>query len=461
MVALGVFLACGAALWLGQDEPVAFALLTLAVVTAAVSPAGAFLATCAAIPLVFKPVMIGDWEFSLLELGIVTSAVGLALHVGGRLLSRSDAVDIRRLLTPLPTTLFVAALVGVGLLSLSAVGDSHRFDGSFRFFRWTVVEPVMLFAIARFVRQQRGEAILGLALVVPAIVVSLHAISQAVAGDGGFAVDSTFRSVGPYLHPNNLALYLERPLLVVLALVIGGSASGRRWAIPMTLVLFLGVAVTLSRGAVLGLGCGLLVMLVVMHVRRAGLLALGAVFVFAGAISLISVERLVGASSSGIIAGRLPIWSAALKMIRDFPFRGIGLDQFLFMHGTRYMSPEEWSERYVSHPHNAVLDVWLSFGVLGLVLLAAGIAGLLLRARTIRDGGTMGNTWQIGAIAALAGGLAHGLVDNVYFLPDLAAMTLILVVAAERGTDPRHGPAGEDAAMSEWTAPVILDRGAR
>ena len=62
---------------------------------------------------------------------------------------------------------------------------------------------------------------------------------------------------------------------------------------------------------------------------------------------------------------RIDLWKAGAAMIRDFPVSGIGLDQFLYWHPVRYIVPENWSERYVSHPHNIVLDFWLSLGVLG------------------------------------------------------------------------------------------------
>ena len=59
-------------------------------------------------------------------------------------------------------------------------------------------------------------------------------------------------------------------------------------------------------------------------------------------------------------------------MLRDFPSRGIGLDQFLWLNRSRYIDPHIWNERYTSHPHNLLLDSWLSLGLPGLALLAVG-----------------------------------------------------------------------------------------
>lgn len=458
ILALGLYIVGGFALWRGQGEAVALLIILVAVVGAAISPAGAYMATCAAIPLVFQPVTIGTRQFSLLELAIVSGSVGLALRLGVGSLKRRQSAEIRRLFTPLPTTLLAAALIGLGLLSLAAVENSYNLDQSLRVLRWTVLEPACVLLIARYVREHRGETILAVALLIPAVVVSLHAVWQTVVGDGGFAVDSTFRAVGPYLHPNNLALYLERPLLLLLALVIAGSTRDRRWAVPVAAILLVGIAATLSRGALLGLGVGFLATLVMLRVRRAGTLTLVAGILAIAGFSLISIERLVGATSSGIVSGRLPLWEAALAMVRDHPFRGIGLDQFLLMHRTRYISPEHWSERYVSHPHNALLDAWLSLGILGAVLLAIAIAALMMHGLAMRRGDARGNLWQVGAIAALAGGLAHGLVDNVYFLPDLAVLTWVLVAVAESRHTDEQFPLGDRADGEVRMTPAGLEK---
>jgi hypothetical protein len=37
------------------------------------------------------------------------------------------------------------------------------------------------------------------------------------------------------------------------------------------------------------------------------------------------------------------------------------------------------------------------------------------------------HSWQLGAIACLGAGLGHGLVDNGYFLADLAALTWLSI----------------------------------
>ena len=52
-------------------------------------------------------------------------------------------------------------------------------------------------------------------------------------------------------------------------------------------------------------------------------------------------------------------------MIRDHPWTGVGLDQFLGQYSRRYVRIEGWPEHYTSHPHDIVLDFWLSLGIPG------------------------------------------------------------------------------------------------
>jgi O-antigen ligase len=130
-------------------------------------------------------------------------------------------------------------------------------------------------------------------------------------------------------------------------------------------------------------------------------------------------------------------------MLRDFPITGIGLDQFLWLNQSRYIDPRIWSERYASHPHNLMLDSWLSLGILGLALLGLFIglgAWIVFRSHT---GRAHLSPWQLGAIGCLAAGLGHGLVDNGYFLADLSAMTW-LAIALVVGSI-KESPSPDDA----------------
>jgi O-antigen ligase len=114
-------------------------------------------------------------------------------------------------------------------------------------------------------------------------------------------------------------------------------------------------------------------------------------------------------------------------MLLDNPVSGVGLDGFLYEYWRRYVEPSGWPERYTSHPHNIILDVWLRLGILGLVAFAALAAAFAVTLRAERRPRPDAASLMAAASAALVAGLVHGLVDNGYFLPDVAAMTWFLI----------------------------------
>ena len=186
-------------------------------------------------------------------------------------------------------------------------------------------------------------------------------------------------------------------------------------------------AATLSRGALIGILAGLLALAWYSRRRLVLLTVAGAAVALPVAFLLVARERFLGSDSSGLAETRMKIWASATEMIRDYPISGIGLDQFLYQHNPRYIDPAAWSERYISHPHNLVLDSWLSLGLPGLILLGLGLVLLVRRMVSISRERPLGANWSAAATAAIVAGLAHGLVDNGYFLPDLAVLTWILI----------------------------------
>ena len=96
------------------------------------------------------------------------------------------------------------------------------------------------------------------------------------------------------------------------------------------------------------------------------------------------------------------------------------------------------SEQYAAHPHNLLLDTWLRLGPLGL----AAFGWLLVRC--FRAGrARLGNPVTLGALAAITAALVHGLVDNFYFVPDLALAFWLLIALVERSAQ----PPGSDAVL--------------
>lgn len=426
-------LGTGLIAWLGSATPIAGAAVVVAVLLAATSPTGALYATCAAIPLIFHPVEIGSLELGLLEVGILTTVLGTGFRFAYDTVS-GNRWRLRPLLLPWGPLALGGLLLVSGSLSLVWMPFSLHRAEALRSWRWVIVEPLLAFALARLAISRDGRAPLAVAIALPAGAVAIAGIWQLADASSSFSVDEVHRSTATYLHPNNLALYLERALYLVLvpAMLMRNRA---RWLLfALSLAIAAGIGSTFSRGALLGLAAGGALVLLANPIRRGWRILLTGFAVLLAAFAVLASQRLSGADSSGLVSTRRYLWSDAVEMIRDFPVRGIGLDQFLWLHQQRYIDPRIWSERYVSHPHNLALDAWLSLGLPGIGLLAIFIgAGTWVVWRN-RTGRTALDAWQLGGLACLGAGMGHGLVDNGYFLPDLAVMTWLALALVSTTT---------------------------
>jgi O-antigen ligase len=140
--------------------------------------------------------------------------------------------------------------------------------------------------------------------------------------------------------------------------------------------------------------------------------------------SLLQLER-------GSAFFRVELWRSSLALIGEYPWFGVGPGGFQAAYRTRYILPSAWQEPNLEHPHSIYLDHWVRMGVPGLVAgIAAQVAlwrGLwqALRTRAALRGLLIGLG---GSMVAL---LAHGLVDNTVFFPDMAfALFLTLSLLA-------------------------------
>jgi len=172
-----------------------------------------------------------------------------------------------------------------------------------------------------------------------------------------------------------------------------------------------------------------------MRKRKGFLIALGLLLlVLVSLVPLHSAARVASLFdfSKGTWFFRLKLWQASLRMIADHPIFGVGLDNFLY-HYPNYMLPEAWQEPNLSHPHNIVLDFWTRLGLGGVALiilveLSFFRKGLSLLRRLEEDESPL----VLGIMAGMVAALAHGLIDNSYFLVDLAFLFMLMLGLVEK-----------------------------
>ena len=194
--------------------------------------------------------------------------------------------------------------------------------------------------------------------------------------------------------PNAIAGALLFFIPLQLALVI----SGRRRVLAVLLLLFTsGVfLLTQSRNAWLGLAVAMAawgiwqsrgrIRHVVVAVIVVALIGGAAFWTYGG--SRLS-ERVVGGGLSNDVQSRIELWSRAIHMIEDFPFTGIGMNNFRRVMPVMYpvfLTPPDYD---VAHAHNQLLNTGAELGVPGLIAYIAillGVAAMLVRTwRTTSD----------------------------------------------------------------------------
>jgi O-antigen ligase len=361
-----------------------------------------------------------------------------------------------------PVALFlVSGLVGLAL----AIVDGP----ALRELRWLVLEPVAFYGLARFylahpLYGRPYARLLAGALLTAGGAVALLGLLQ-FAGldlvpalgakqcecDNIMAYGAARRVSSVYGSPNNLAMLLERVWPIAAALAAhtaaeraAGERESRRRVLGWSALAGLciaGVVVSFSRGAWLGSVAALGVLLLVLGPRRTGLVArlhspaviavAAAALVLGGAMIMLRSDSLADGSSV-----RWLLWQEAAGYLARHPL-GIGLDQFLYYHqpesGRSLMAPALLGTpvEHVSHPHNFVLDILLRAGPIGFVAMAWLLVRFYrLAADSLRMPGR--SPLVVGAVAAMTAGLAHGLVDQFYFVPDLAFSFWLLLALVEQ-----------------------------
>jgi O-antigen ligase len=403
------------------------------------------LATVAfALPFYLRPKVLAGRPFSIVELGLALSIAAWLLARlldAGRSLARSAGQQplfwlARRAdfwLRALPARLWrgwsgidkgMLALVLIGALSLNW---ATHLQVARRELRVVLIESALYYALIRVaVRSPRAHQRVIEGWLLGAVAVSGLGIAQLLLGHNLITAEGVWRVRGLYGSPNNLALYLERALPVLLALAWRGQHPiARRLYALAALPVLAALLMTLSKGALLiGLPAALLALGLAQRDRRATWLAVGAVALVALLILPFAfTERFQSILNlkAGTAFFRLKLWHSTLNMIADHPLTGVGLDNFLYYYRSRYVLPSAWGELDLSHPHNLILDAWTRLGIAGVAVVTWLLVSFFrLVWRQLHTVSGDRHALLLGLLAAMVGGLAHGMLDHALFLIDLA-----------------------------------------
>jgi len=178
---------------------------------------------------------------------------------------------------------------------------------------------------------------------------------------------------------------------------------------------------TLSRGGIIAFSVELIMLLAYLFANRNWFYSLGGFLIAIGILVLIAFlnadmflamfdrfKRLLLDDT-----GRLEIWAQALQVFKEQPLFGAGIFSRLDEFGNFRMY------------HNTVLHVMASFGIIGLVSLLVQVFMMFKIALTRINQKTIVIT------IALLGAQAHGMVDNIYLMPQFMILLFIIVAFME------------------------------
>lgn len=238
-------------------------------------------------------------------------------------------------------------------------------------------------------------------------------------------------------NPNVFALHLllTAPLLAAAVWTARGRLAKSGLALA-TLVAGLALALTFSRAGWLGLALAGL-FLGAMRDRRiilVGLLAAALAFLIAPDVVLSRATSSVRFNDATLVH-RFRVWEAAVRMIRDFWYSGLGLSWRPFL----AVYPQYASHgRFAYHAHNHYLETIIELGVIGFAVLHWILLRPVVKAVRLpapRRIGTSGSI-LLGAAAAILGALAFGFAEPIFYLPRLIVLawaTIGLAGAASAG----------------------------
>lgn len=392
------------------------------------------------------PLLLNHYGFRVADLPKAALLLGLAVMGGlGTLIARLEAGGRgwrRSLAQPLALAALGAGLAA-GLATLLAAQPRMSFVGSAERAMGLVGILALLtcFAAALTIGRDRERAErLIVALCAGSAPVAVYGLTQwlglmPVPGK----VESASRIFGTLTNPIFLAAYLMLLAPMVLWLMGRARAEGRvvatfGWGLLLLLQLA-ALALTQSRGPILGLAAGLVVLLLASAVgrgRRAwGWLALGLAVGGIGFLLLLNrpggpLEPLRQAPLIGRFgqifdaerdssSARLRIWRSARRLLAAEPailLHGEGPESFKYAilpYGETYMAGLGQKDRLVDRAHNVLLDALTMTGLPGaLALLGLYLAWLAAAARLAglvsspAEGRGLGLALGLGTLAGLA-----------------------------------------------------------
>ncbi|MBD0267551.1 MAG: putative bicarbonate transporter, IctB family [Cyanobacteria bacterium Co-bin8] len=399
----------------------------------------------------------GDW----IGLGLLMALFGLAPYVStaliGILMMAAGALWVLLTLTDEAgeglTPIHLMVILFWGVMALATAISPVKAAALQGLVKLTLNLLVFLL-MARVLRRSQARNWLVLALLLTSLPVAGYGLRQYFFGAAALATwvdplsaSATATRVYSYLgNPNLLGGYLI-PAVGLSAMAV---FAWPRWLPKLLALLLVGVnticlVLTLSRGAWIGfLVGGFILLALVVHFwsirftpfwrRWAMPMLLGS----AAAVTVLGVLAVdpLRARVLSMFAGRqdssnnfrINVWAAVIEMIKDRPILGIGPGNDAF----NAVYPLYQRPRYTAlSAYSIFLETAVEAGLVGLAvliwLLVVTFSQGWVQLQRLRLSQDNQAYWLMGAIASQAGMLCHGLVDTIWYRPQVSTLWWLMM----------------------------------
>jgi O-antigen ligase len=315
-----------------------------------------------------------------------------------------------------------------------------------------VIYGFLFFTILNNLHRQETTAIVAAVLIVVAMAIAGYAVYQFITGSDRvwhFVRPPVYagRGSGTYICPNHLGGYLEMLLpLGVTYTVMGRFSPLQRILLGYaSLVIFAGIAASVSRGTWIATGVSLLVLLGFLFRRQGYKLPVLGIIVLLLAAGFLAFKRAeLSKNRKEAIASltleqntRSLIWHGAFKMWQDHPWTGVGPAHFDYRFRA-YRPESSYVQGRPDRVHNDYLNTLVDWGVIGALLVASAWAlfawGVLRSWKYVQRAQNDLSTRRSNRSAFVLGGclglfaiLVHSFVDFNMHVPANAILTVTLL----------------------------------
>ncbi len=354
--------------------------------------------------------------------------------------------------------LFAALFMLLSALLVAAVGATSLPLAVKETVKWLLLALAFVFTAAQARSDGAIRAVLAVLFFAGAGQALMGLVQFAVGfGPASFGIGGFMRAHGNFGQPNPFAGYLGTILPIALAMTLVATPGRfRQVALFAVLCTAVGMALSLSRGAWLGLLLAAGVMAAVWGPRSRRLvgpttavLALVGVLGVLGALPPALADRVTSitqnfgifdarearpTSENFAVIERMAHWQAGWGMFLDHPFRGVGPGNYPAVYD-RYALPG-WRES-LGHAHNYYLNMAAEAGLPGLIalLLVLVVAYRAVLDQVRRADDAFRRALAVGLLGSLIVFTVHNLFDNL--LVHGVGIQVGMLLGLIGGTNPR------------------------